>query len=294
MRGLFFLKPRFHKLMKNFIQKLESELDSRLHFIRLENEEMIKLAELSLQESRNAMRKLKNFTMKYKFKSESEEIDFFKNRKSHFLSRMIYYNEVYINETQKPNGGEEILKKYYRTALNRLKRFFDKNVEFYKYYRTQSTYLDDKYFTRKNLDIKLILDTFVFEADSRFSTSHDYKVAEIIANDMLEVYLKNELIKLDRIKPDTTHLANTPKVKLTWTDNKSALIELVYALHYNSSFNNGKADIIEISRYFEAVFNIDLGDVYRTFLELKNRNTRTKFISNLNEILQKKMQESDI
>ncbi|QCX54431.1 tetracycline regulation of excision, RteC [Elizabethkingia sp. JS20170427COW] len=253
---------------------------------------MIKLAELSLQESRNAMRKLKNFTMKYKFKSESDEIDFFKNRKSHFLSRMIYYNEMYINETQKPSGGEEILKKYYRTALNHLKRFFDKNVEFYKYYRTQSTYLDDKYFTRKNLDIKLILDTFVFEADSRFSTSHDYKVAEIMANDMLEVYLKNELIKLDRTKPDT--FANAPKVKLSWTDNKSALIELIYALYYNASFNNGKADIIEIAKYFEAVFNIDLGDVYRTFLELKNRNTRTKFISSLNQILQKKMQESDI
>lgn len=115
-----------------------------------------------------------------------------------------------------------------------------------------------------------------------------------MANDMLEVYLKNELIKLDRTKPNIAHFANTPKVKLTWTDNKSALIELIYALYYNASFNNGKADIIEISRYFEIVFNIDLGDVYRTFLELKNRNARTKFISNLNDILQKKMKEGDI
>lgn len=105
MKGLFFLKTRFHKLMKNFIQKLESELDSRLHFIRLENEEMIKLAELSLQESRNAVRKLKNFTMKYKFKSESEEIDSFKNRKSHFLSRMIYHNEL---DRIKPNTAHLI------------------------------------------------------------------------------------------------------------------------------------------------------------------------------------------
>lgn len=280
--------------MKDFVLKLESDLDSKLHFIHLENEEMIKLAELSLQESRNAIQKLKNFTMKYKFKSETEEIDFFKHQKSRFLSRMIYYNEMYITEAQKPKGGEEVLKRYYHNALNHIKRFFDKNVEFYKYYRTQSTYLDNKYFTRKNLDIKLILDTFVFEADSRFRTSHDYKAAKIMANDMLEVYLKNELIKLDHTNPDSSFLMNTPKVKLTWTDHKSALIELIYALYYYGSFNNGTTDIIEISRYFETIFNIDLGDVYRTFLELKNRNIRTKFISNLNDILQKKMQESDL
>ncbi|SEM92029.1 RteC protein, partial [Chryseobacterium taichungense] len=31
------------------------------------------------------------------------------------------------------------------------------------------------------------LDTFYFEADHRFSTSHDYKVAKIIANDLIQV-----------------------------------------------------------------------------------------------------------
>lgn len=280
-------------VLKDFILKLESDLDSRVHFISMENEQPIKLAELSLQESRNAMKKLKSYILKYKFQSEKEEISFFKSIKPHFLSRVIYFNEIYIIETKKPSGGERILKKYYRSELCKIKLFFDNNVEFYGYYRTQNSYLDDKYFTRKNLDVKLSLDSFVLESDSRFSTSHDYKVAQIIANDMLEVYLKDELQRLDRTNPDTFKV-NTPKVKLSWTDNKSALIELIYAIHYQGSFNNGNADIKEISSYFEAIFNIDLGDVYRTFIELKNRNSRTKYISRLNEILEKKMEEGDI
>ena len=46
------------------------------------------------------------------------------------------------------------------------------NLEFYKYYRINSTYLDDKYFVRSKHDIKLNLDTYYFEADHCFSTSH--------------------------------------------------------------------------------------------------------------------------
>lgn len=35
----------------------------------------------------------------------------------------------------------------------RLKMFFDNNLDFYKYYRTNITYMDDKYFIRGNYDI---------------------------------------------------------------------------------------------------------------------------------------------
>ena len=56
-----------------------------------------------------------------------------------------------------------------------------------------TTYLDYKYFVRGKHDIKLSLDTFYFEADHNFSTSHDYKVAKIIANDLIQVYLEDQL-----------------------------------------------------------------------------------------------------
>ena len=52
--------------------------------------------------------------------------------------------------------------------------FFDNNLDFYKYYRTNITYMDDKYFIRGNYDIKYTLDSYYFESDSRFSMLIDF------------------------------------------------------------------------------------------------------------------------
>ena len=91
-----------------------------------------------------------------------------------------------------------------------------------------------------------------------------------------------------------TAKAQLPKVRLSWTDNKSALIELLYALHYQGSFNNGNADIKEIAIYFETIFNVDLGQYRRTFLEIRDRKSdKTKFINSLEKELLKRMEETD-
>lgn len=278
--------------MVKFIANLESELESRLLFLSLEFDKSLKRAEASMLEINDALKKLKSFILRTKFSSDTEEIDFFKNHKPLILSKLIYYNEVFRIETRKPSGGEKMIRKYYQMELNKLKVFFEENVDFYGYYRTNSTFLDHKYFIRKKLDVKLSLDSFVFETDSRFSTSHDYKVAKIMANDLLEVYLNDELLKLNK-QSEEQYRISTPKTKLVWSDNKTSLIELIYALHCKGSFNNGIADIKEISAYFEAVFNVELGDVYRTYLEIKNRSSRTKFLNTMEELLNQKMEMQD-
>lgn len=52
--------------------------------------------------------------------------------------------------------------------------------------------------------------------------------------------------------------------------------------------------IAPIVKVFESTFNIDLGDFYHTFLELKSRKiNRTKFLDSLKESLIKKMDEQD-
>lgn len=278
--------------MVKFIAALESELESRLLFLTLEYDKPLKRSEASMLEVSNALKKLKTFILRTKFISDSEEIDFFKNRKPLITSKLIYYNEVLRIETRKPSGGEKMIRKYYQAELMKLKQFFEENVDFYGYYRTNSTFLDHKYFLRRKFDVKLSLDSFVFESDIRFSTSHDYKVAKIIANDLLEVYINDELIKLSR-QSDEQYIVSTPKTKLVWSDHKTSLIELIYALHCKGSFNNGNSDIKEISAYFEAVFNVELGDVYRTYLEIKNRTSRTKFLNTLEDHLNRRMEMQD-
>lgn len=281
--------------MKTFCTSLQSELDSQLQFIRLETEEPIRAAELSIRVLLSVIDKLKKFTIKYKFKNETEEINFFKHFKPQFISKLIYHNRVLNIETKKPYGGEKVTRKYLNNELDKLKRFFDNNLEFYKYHRTNSTYLDHKYFIRGKHDIKLSLDTFYFEADHRFCTSHDYKVAKIIAHDLVQVFLEDEIANLDR-KELKAHSKSEVQQKpaIFWTGSKVALIELMYALHADGSLNNGKIELNAIADFLEKSFGIDLGQFNRSFLELRERKTgRTKYIDTLREKLIKRMDDAD-
>jgi hypothetical protein len=206
---------------------------------------------------------------------------------------LIYYNQIYKIERKKPSGGNRILKKYYNSELSKLKAFFDKELDFYQYFRSGNTYLDYKYFIRGEFDIKLALDSYYFETDASFATSHDFKVATILANDLIQLYIENQLLMIEK-KEILENSQRTPNVKLTWTSSKVALIELLYALHTEGVFNNGAADLKDIAEYFEHIFEIDLGQYRRVFLEIRARKSdRTKFLITLNDSLQKRMENSD-
>ena len=58
--------------------------------------------------------------------------------------------------------------------------------------------------------------------------------------------------------------------------------------------NKGTVDIKEIVAYFEYVFDIDLGDFYHTYMELKAKTKdRTGFLSTLKDRLLLRMREQD-
>lgn len=60
-------------------------------------------------------------------------------------------------------------------------------------------------------------------------------------------------------------------------------------MHYQNVFDNGNIDIRLIAKHFENTFNVDLGDFYHTYLELKNRKVnRTKFLDSLRKGLLRK------
>ena len=262
-------------------------VEEKIIELTMEMENPILLAQEIIELLINNMADLKKFVAERGFNSTEEEIYFFKHLKPVILSKLIYHNAVYKIETKKPYGNGKAIKKYIDNELSKLKRYFDNNLNFYKYYRTNSTYLDHKYFVRGKHDIKLSLDTFYFEADHNFTTSHDYKVAKIIANDLIQVYLEDQL----NTRTPKKSFDDNP---LKWTANKTALTELIYALYSQNVFNNGNADIKEIAKTFESIFNVDLGDFYHTFMELKSRKiNRTKFIDSLRDALIRKMDEQD-
>ncbi len=275
------------------INNLLTSLNEQLNFTNLEIDDPIERSENAIDMIVNSIEKLKIVFEKEKNKSQELEIEFFKNIKPKFTSKLIYYNAIYKIETKKPHGGERIIKKYLNNELEKLKRYFDSNLDFYRYYRTGSNYLDIKYFTRGKFDIKLALDSFYFEADHTFSTSHDFKVAKIMAHDLIQVYLEDKLLVLENREPKEKSQVST-KIKQNWTGSKVALIELLYALHTEGVFNNGTSDLKDVAEYFENVFNIDLGQYHRTFLEIRIRKSdQTKFLNALKEKLVKRMLNTD-
>lgn len=275
------------------VTKLLSNLSEQLNFINLEIDNQSIRCENAISIILKTITNLKGIVEKIKFTTDTEEINFFKEIKPQFTSKLIYYNVLFKIEMKKPNGGNRILKKYYNNELTKLKAFFDNELEFYKYYRSGSTYLDYKYFQRGKFDIKMSLDSYYFETDRNFSTSHDFKVAKILANDLIQLYLENQLLMIDN-KDTTDKSQRKPNIKMTWTGSKVALIELMYGLHTEGVFNNGAADLKDIAEYFEHIFEIDLGQYRRAFLEIRARKSdKTKFITALNDALLKRMENSD-
>ena len=270
-----------------------SELNEQLNFIDLEIDNSIKKCEKAVEIILISIKKKKKNITKNIFKTDSEEIQFFKEIKPQFSSKLIYYNMVYKIEMKRPNGGNRIVKKYFQNELQKLKAYFDNELDFYKYYRSGSSYLDHKYFLRGKFDIKLALDSYYFETDTSFSTSHDFKVARILANDLIQLYIEDQLIMIEN-KDLGDKSQRKPNTKLIWTSSKVALTELIYALHSEGVFNNGAADLKDIAENFEHIFEIDLGQYRRTFLEIRARkNDKTKFITTLNDALLKRMENSD-
>lgn len=273
--------------MNNFYNEILLKLETAIKDLEIETDCSIQRIEAVIHHILECLSELKGYVLKRGFKNTDEEIRFFKYQKPAIVAKLIYYNAIYKIETKKPYGAKPI-RKYLNKELKKLKRFFDNNLDFYKYYPSNNSFLDEKMFLRGNHDIKLWLDTHYFQSDQSFSTSHDYKVAKIIANDLIQVYIEDQLY--NKFQKDKSK----NQKRLKWTGSKVALIELIYALHYQGVFDNGNNDIREVAQYFESAFDIDLGNFYQTYLELRNRKmNRTKFLDALREELIRRMDERD-
>lgn len=228
------------------------------------------------------------------FENKVDEILFFKVQKPELLGRLIYFYKMYRIETQCPTGSNEVIKHYLNQELDSLTYFFNHNLDFYQYYRSNSTLYDEYYFLRGKKDIRLCTDSSQFDKDPKFSTGYDYKVAKIIANEMLRIYLNKRIIKLEtgnQIKDNLQWLNKSP---FRFTGKKVFLIELGYSLASSGDFNNGNIEIKEMMNFLSSVFHTDLGDYYATYIAMKERKDRTAYLHHLIDSLIKRMNDDDM
>ena len=280
--------------MKYSLQTIILEIHNKEDKVSLQNKRLIDEAyemTLYLQE---LLFSVKEFVIKEGFKDEAEETHFFRSVKPQILGKLIYYNKVFRIETTCPVSNGKMYYSYFSTQLAHLKREYIEhicNTDFYRYYRSGRTDRDDTYFKRGHINYHDGLNSIVFEIDPAFSTFYDYKIARIIANELLYTYL------LSKINPDENPDMVMQKPESTkdvfWTDSKNALIELIYALYASGAISHGKIGIRKISLMFQILFRIPLGDLHHAFHRMKTRSgSKTAFLDQLKQSLEEYMDKN--
>jgi hypothetical protein len=133
-------------------------------------------------------------------------------------------------------------------------------------------------------------------SDPEFFTSHDMQAADVISNDLLVSFYKKELLSLKNINNEiaSNNFKNQKINELTWSASKTDLIELVYALKFSGALNGGMVQVKQIMEVLETLFDIDLGNYYKTYSEIKNRSKdRAKFLNKLSESLVARLEQDD-
>jgi hypothetical protein len=121
----------------------------------------------------------------------ADEIWFFKTAKPLVVSKKLYFSKI-LEMTSCHKGGIEA---YLHEQQSEIKAFYSDNNDFCRYIKSNLTCLDDRYFVRGNNEMHLCIDPKWRDPSPEpfFATSHDYLLAMLIANDRLQIHLKNEM-----------------------------------------------------------------------------------------------------
>ena len=174
----------------NIYEKIQTELDVYLEKLESDTEDAIQKAEKGIKINKHSLELLREQVNTNEFKNSKSEIYFFKNVKPQVFSKLIYYVKLFNIETKRPRSSRKTQIKYLNEHIDKLQTYFNDNLEFYHYYRRGASFLDEQYFLRGKVDIRLHPDTFHFFTDKQFSTSHDSTVATILAYDMLIIHFE--------------------------------------------------------------------------------------------------------
>lgn len=266
--------------MKNFYAKIIGDLEKELKKVDLTNQDAIIKAEKSITLIDAGLKELRKFVMANPFLSKQGEIDFFKKMKPEIVSKLIYFVSIYDIESKRPKGGTKEQTIYFETEIKKLQDYYNENNTFYQYYKREETYSDKQYFLRKNKTIKIRMDCYGSYMDDDFAANLDTTYAKFRGYKLAIQYFKNEIEKLSENPNERQQQNNAYIPNLIWTGSKTGAVETIYLLHASEVINNGKATIKEIADTFQYAFNIDLGDFYHIFSEIKKRkNVIPKFLN---------------
>ncbi len=255
-----------------------------------ENDDIFTLSRKRIHLCRETLLAMRKLILKEGFISTSEEIIFFKCTKQDSLSCLLFNKRLAKLEWHCPKASIKKQEVYLKNELVRCDDFFLEHIDFGQYLQIGATHLDELYFTRKANENPQFELQFSEMYDLEFNTPRDILLAQFTAFKQLINYIHKRLADL----PSKFYREYLSKSSLDWTGNKVDLIELIYALHSIGAVKGGRIEIRELASSFETLFDIDLGNYYRKFIEIRARKIdRTKFLDALKNNLLRRMDETD-
>ena len=270
--------------------------DYKLRVQLIENTDLSKLKNIKagIELSRQTLLELRTLTqLENSFPIQEDEIHFFKKTKPFVLGRLKFFGELQKFELKWPKSNVKDQKKYIESSSKNLDIFRKDNLRFWYYIKNKETRKDGFYFLRSNYQVGIVGDMSQFIVDPEFTTSYDYLKAKFVAADLLSKHYKRLLLKLAN-KESTVVSELIINQNRTWDGSKTDLVELIYALKAAGVINNGQTEISKIIQFMEIIFNIKLGNPYKTFAEIKAREKdQTKFLDSLKQALSAKIKLDD-
>jgi len=257
-------------------ERLQNTLEDQINLIHKEEAQTLQIANRGIQVSTRLLQELLDSVRDYAFE-KSEEVRFYKETKPYFLSRLIFYTRLYDLEMDRSQGLANGLEEYYVRAMQRLSKVYEDHRFIYRYLRSGATHLDEQLFFHSPTASVVALYGIEPTIGAERPVCYDHVVAQLLAADLAQAYLQDAL---DEVRLRRGATGSLPKV--TWTDSKTSLIELAYALQSAGVLNNGKIDLKDVIEHLQGTLNIDLGNYPRTFQEILSRKTGyTTFIDRL-------------
>jgi hypothetical protein len=214
------------------------------------------------------------------FAGDAEEIAFNREGLVALLSLAVYESEKHRMLKTLYCGTEADFDRYCASFFRRVTNFLNRHKEFFTYCLSGRKDLDAGYFLRNSEANRQITNL-----PAPFSDKHAFAAHSMLAAALLG-YTRN-CFDVEAFYLTPVEGAASAPPSLQWTDSAVALVELIYALYANGSFNHGQATLKEISGFFEQFFNVDLGNIYRVHQDtLYRKSGTTAFLDRLRKKLE--------
>lgn len=277
-----------------FSEQMYGELEDQLETINESLSSGFEKFSDSLYATTKDIIELKKTISEHQFENEMQEMAFFKNVFPKFYARLIYSSEEYNIALTIPEGTDQMIRDYYLQELAIVKRNFNHHQFAYQYFLHSESALDEDYFLRKNFrpyhpGLPLLV------LDETTDTNMGYQFAKFRAYEMLQTFLIKKIQALYQ-RPDNTVLTELlTGTNRRWTGEKINLIELAYGIFYTGQMNDGKAEINDIVAWLEESLHIELGRVYRKFIDIRRRKTvsYTKYLDEMRDAILHKIDEGN-